>query len=66
MLPRLVAMLALTRAGSVGTRPVRGGLAGLLAGSEVGGYWQLAPRFGGGSNGGSWLPGAGGYAVASG
>ena len=50
-------MLALTDAGSVGTRPVRGGLTGLLAGSVVAGYWQLEPSVAGGLNGGSWLSG---------
>ena len=58
MLPRLVVMLALTSAGSVGTRPVRGGLAGLLAGSVVAGYWQLDPSVAGGLNCGSG-PGVG-------
>ena len=60
-------MVALISAGSVGTRPVRGGLTGLLAGSVVDGYWQLAPTLGGGSNGGSALStGVVGAAVMSG
>src|SRR3979490_1229039 len=57
MLPWLVDLLTLTRAGSVGTLPVRGGLTGLLALSADAGYWQLAPRLAGAANGGSW-PGA--------
>ena len=53
-LPWLVAMLALTVAGSVGTLPVRGGLTGLAAGScGVAWYWQLAPTLADGWNGGN-------------
>ena len=66
MSPRLVDMLALTSSGSVGTRPERGGLLGLLAGSVVVGYAQLAPRLGGGSNSGSPVSGVSGEAVMSG
>ncbi len=43
-------------AGSVGTMPECGGVVGLTAGSVVAGYWQLAPRFGGGVNAGSCSP----------
>ena len=46
-------MVASTVAGVVGTRPVRGGVFGLLAGSVVAGYWQLDPSVAGGLNGGS-------------
>jgi energy-coupling factor transporter transmembrane protein EcfT len=53
MLPWLVAILALTWAGSVGILPVRGGLTGLAAGSGDAGYWQLAPRSADGLNGGN-------------
>ena len=60
-------MLALTTAGSVGTRPVLGGVAGLLAGSVVAGYWQLEPSVAGGLNGGSVRStGGAGVAVYSG
>ena len=62
--PRLVVMLALMNAGSVGTRPVRGGLAGLLAGSVVAGYWQLDPSVAGGLNGGSGRASIGWVGVA--
>src|SRR4029078_5025086 len=65
MSPRLVDMLALTSSGSVGTLPERGGLLGLLAGSVVVVYAQLAPRLGGGSNAGSPLSGVDGAAVVS-
>ena len=51
--PSLVTTVASTVAGVVGTRPVRGGLTGLLAGSVVAGYWQLEPRVADGLNGGS-------------
>ena len=60
--PAVGFMPALTNAGSVGTRPVRGGLAGLLAGSVVAGYWQLDPSVAGGLNSGSGsalIPGIG-------
>src|SRR5262249_13211806 len=54
MLPWLVAMLALTWAGSVGIFPVCvGGLTGLAAGSGAGGDWQLAPVLADGLNGGN-------------
>ena len=62
MLPWLVAMLALTWAGSVGTLPVRGGLTGLVAGPGDAGYWQLAPTVADGLNGGNG--GAGGVGAA--
>ena len=39
----------------VGTRPVRGGVFGLLAGSVVAGYWQLDPSVAGGLNVGSGM-----------
>src|ERR1700761_9623026 len=39
--------------GSVDTLPVGGGLTGLPAGSEAGGYWQLEARSGGGAKAGS-------------
>jgi hypothetical protein len=50
-------MLALTWAGSVGTRPDRGGVTGLAAGSLLAGYVQFAPKSAGGRNGGSTPPG---------
>ena len=57
MLPWLVAMLALTWAGSVGILPVRGGLTGLAAVSCDAGYWQLAPTLADGLNGGNGAAG---------
>ena len=64
MFPWLVAMLALTCAGSVGTLPVRGALFGLLAFSCDAGYWQLPPRLAGAANAGS-CPGPAGAALVS-
>gem|GEM_PF-3877051 len=64
MWPWLVTMLTLTCAGSVGTLPVLGGLAGLVAGSAEGGYWQLAPRSAVGLKAGSAAPDALGAALA--
>jgi hypothetical protein len=46
-------MTAWIWAGLVETRPEGGGFIGLLAGSGAGGYWQLAPRPGGGANAGN-------------
>ena len=53
MLPWLVAMLALTWAGSVGTLPVRGRVVRLARRLRRAGYWQFAPRSAGAANAGS-------------
>src|SRR5690348_3255656 len=64
--PWVVVMVARMSAGSVAIRPFCGGLTGLLAGSVVAGYWQLAPNVFGGSNGGSCLSTGEGAAVTEG